>query len=400
MRFRRARPGVSRRAYGVVAVVAAVMVTVAGCSSGSDTTSSQAAPPASSGAATDLKDVCPSTVVFQKDWQPESEHGVLYNLLGAGYQVDTKKKKVTGPLVARGVDTGVKIEIRTGGPAVGFQPVPAVMYTDKSIDIGFVGTDESVQYSQNQPTIAVMAPLEVSPLAILWSPDKHPEFNTISDIGQTNTKVLYSQGLTYMEYLVGSGILRRSQLDGSYTGAPDLFVANRGEAALQGFITSEPYLYEHEIKAWGKPLVGQLVNDTGYPVYFSSLSIRTADKEKLTPCLKKLVPILQQSQIDFQAHPDNAIKIILDLVKKYNTGWQYSDGMAHFSAEAMVKQGIVSNGPDKTLGNFDMARIKKVIDICTPIFISEKKPIKAGLKPEDLVTNEFIDPKIGLPSGG
>jgi len=348
------------------------------------------------GGAQDLGGSCPDTIVFQKDWQPESEHGVLYNLLGSGYQVDTEKKKVTGPLVSEGVDTGVKIEIRTGGPAVGFQPVPALMYTDKSIDLGFVATDEAVQYSAEQPTTAVMAQLDISPLAILWDKGTYPEFNNIADVGQTSTKVLYTKGLTYMDYLVGSGLLRSSQLDGSYTGAPDLFIANRGKAALQGFITSEPYLYEKEIKAWGKPLEGQLVNDTGYPSYFASLSVRSGEKEQLAPCLKKLVPILQKSQVSFVRKPDRAIKIILDLVKKYNTGWQYSEGLARFSAEQMVTQGIVSNGADKTLGNFNMDRVQRIINITTPIFAGQRKQVKAGLKPEDIATNEFIDESVGL----
>jgi hypothetical protein len=388
------------RLLGVVTIVVTAL-SLGACNSDSDQ-QQQAAPTqsAASGGSQDLRGACPQTVVFQKDWQPESEHGALYNLVGPGYQVDTQKKKVTGALVSDGVDTGIKIEIRTGGPATGFQPVPAVMYTDKSINIGYVATDEAVQYSDKQPTLAVMAPLEISPLAILWDKQTYPDFNNIADIGQTDTKVLYTKGLAYMDYLTGSGILRQSQLDGSYTGAPDLFIANRGKAALQGFITSEPYIYEKEIKAWGKPLQGQLINDTGYPSYFDTLAIRTADKEQLAPCLKRLVPILQKSMVGFQKNPGPAIKIILDLVKKYNTSWQYSDGLAHFSAAQMVSQGIVSNGRDKTLGNFDLDRVQKMINITKPIFTSQRKVVKEGLAPGDIVTNEFIDPAIGLAVGG
>src|SRR5215213_3252327 len=262
-----------------VVAPAVIVLALSACSGDSDG-GQQAAPAqsASAGGSQDLRGVCPETIVIQKDWQPESEHGVLYNLVGAGYKVDTAKKKVTGPLVSGGVDTGVKIEIRTGGPAVGFQPVPAVMYTDKTIHLGFVATDEAVQYSLKQPMISVMAPLEISPLAIMWEKGIHPDFNNIADIGQTNTKVLDTTGLAYMDYLTGSGILRASQLDGSYTGAPDLFIANRGNAALQGFLTSEPYIYEKEIKAWGKPLEGQLINDTGYPSYFDTMAVRSGDK--------------------------------------------------------------------------------------------------------------------------
>jgi hypothetical protein len=36
-----------------------------------------------------------------------------------------------------------------------------------------------------------------------------------------------------------------------------------------------------------------------------------------------------------------------------------------------------------------------MIDILTPIFAAQRKPIKTGLKPSDLYTNEFINPSIG-----
>ena len=386
------------RPLGMAAAVV-VALTLSACSGGGGEQQAETpAQSAASGGAQDLRGVCPQTIVFQADWQPESEQGFLYNLVGDGYKADTDKKKVTGPLVLDGVNTGVNIEVRTGGPAVGFQPVPALMYTDKSINLGFVATDEAVQYSLKQPTTSVFTQMDVSPLAILWDKGTYPQFNNIADIGLTDTKVLYSKGLAYMDYLTGAGLLRTSQLDGSYTGAPDLFLANRGKAALQGFVTSEPYIYENEIKAWGKPLAGQLVNDTGYPEYFSAVSIRSGDKDQMAPCLKKLVPILQKSQIDFVQKPDRGIKTILDLVKQYNTGWQYSDGLAHFSAKQLVTQGIATNGPDKTLGDFQMTRVQRIIDITTPIFAGQRKPIKDGLKPEDIATNDFIDPSIGLPS--
>jgi hypothetical protein len=56
------------------------------------------------------------------------------------------------------------------------------------------------------------------------------------------------------------------------------------------------------------------------------------------------------------------------------------------------------NGPDQTLGNFDTARVQRMIDITTPIFTAQRQPPKDGLKPEDIATNEFVDMSIGLPS--
>jgi hypothetical protein len=244
----------------------------------------------------------------------------------------------------------------------------------------------------------VFAQMDVSPLAIIWDPATYPQFNIIADIGQTNTKVLYTKGLSYMEFLVGSGILKRNQLDGSYDGSPALFVQSDGKAAFQGFATSEPYLYENEIKQWGKRLKYSLVNDAGFTTYFSSVSIRAADKAKLAPCLEKLVPILQQSQIDFIAKPGPAIAVILDLVEQYKTGWVYSKGLAEYSAKALKDLGMVDNGPDGVLGNFDMARVNRIMEIMTPIMAAQRQQVKPGLKAEGIATNEFINQQTKLPA--
>ena len=122
------------------------------CSSNSETRGASSAPTA--GGSQSLKGVCPDPVVVQTDWWPEPEHGATYQLLGPGYKLDVGKKRVTGPLVTQGKDTGVRIELRAGGPAIGFQQTSAQMYLDKSITLAFVFTDSAVQFSAKQPTLA------------------------------------------------------------------------------------------------------------------------------------------------------------------------------------------------------------------------------------------------------
>jgi hypothetical protein len=387
---------VRRLRLGMV-VLATVAVVAAGCSNGGgeETTGGGTAPPAAAGDRLSLKDICPATIVVQTDWFPESEYGVYYHLVGPNPKVDTNKKLVNGPLVAEGTDTGVRIEVRSGGPATGFELVSAQLYKDKSITLGQVNTDEAVRFSGKQPTLAVAAPMEVSPFMIMWDPASYPQFTTIADIGKSDTKVFYFEGDTYMEYLIGSRILRRSQIDGSYDGAPANFVGQKGRIAQAGFATSEPYLYEHEVNGWKKPVRYALVNDTGYPFYPQALSIRAADKDKLAPCLKKLVPIVQRAQVDFLRSPEKTDRFIVDIVRRYNTDWTYSDGLAAYAIDKM-RQSFVNNGPDSTLGNFDTARVQRIIDIVTPILVAQRAAPKQGLKPEDIFTNEFIDASIGV----
>jgi hypothetical protein len=385
---------VRRFRFGMVVLV--VAMATAGCTSdGGNEPSGATTAPAAAGDRLNLKDVCPATIAIQTDWYPETEYAVYYHLIGTP-KVDTNKKSVSGPLVVEGKDTGVRLEVRSGGPATGFELVSAQMYKDKSITLGQVNTDEAVRFSGKQPTMGVVSPMEISPFMIMWDPKTYPQFNIIADIGQSDAKVLYFEGDTYMEYLIGSGILRRSQVDPSYDGAPAKFVAAGGKLTQAGFATSEPYLYEHDINGWKpKPVKYALVNDTGYPMYPQELSIRTADKATLAPCLKKLVPIVQQAQVDFLKNPDKTNQFIIDLVKQYNTDWTYSPGLANYAIQKM-RADFVNNGPDKTLGNFDPARVKRIVDIVTPILVSQRAAPKQGLKPEDLFTNEFIDLNIGV----
>jgi hypothetical protein len=377
-----------------------VLLVLTACASGpaSGEGGQPARQPAAAGDAVNLRGVCPDTVVIQTSWFPQVEHPV-YQVLGKGYTLDTNKKTATGPLVARGgIDTGVKIQIRAGGPAIGNQQVSAQMYVDKSITLGMLATDETVQNSLRQPTLAVMAPFDIDPLVLIWDPATHPSFNTISDVGQTDTPVLYFQGeSTYMDYLVGSGVLRASQADGSYDGTPSRLVASKGKVVVQGFATSEPWKWEHEVPAWGRPLEYKLVSDSGYPDYRNQLAIRAGDKDRLAPCLTKLVPILQRSLVDFMAAPKPATATILSILGKYRTFYTDSEARSAHAAQVMRDDAIVGNGGDQAIGDFDMSRVQKIIDIVVPIYTSQKKPVRPGLRPADIATNEFIDRGIGLP---
>jgi hypothetical protein len=391
---------VRRLRLGTIVLLAAALA-ASGCTGGDGGDTPSATPGSGAGAATaagadrlNLRDVCPNPIVVQTDWFPETEYAVYYHLLGPDLKVDTKNDLVNAPLVAEGKDTGVRLEVRSGGPATGFKLVSEQMYADRNITLGQVNTDEAIRFAAQQPTLAVAAPMEISPFMIMWDPRTWPQFNIIADIGQTNAPVRYFKGDTYMEYLVGSGILRRSQLDNQYDGSPNVFYAAKGKITQAGFATSEPYLYEHDDR-WGRKLNFALVNDTGYPFYPQALSIRAADKQKLAPCLRKLVPIVQRAQVDFINNPKDTNARIISLVRQYGRDWTYDPGIAGYALQQMKAQ-FISNGSDRTLGNFEVGRVQRLIDIVTPILAGQRAPIKDGLKPQDLYTNEFIDPGIGI----
>ncbi len=340
---------------------------------------------------------CPSTIVVQTDWNPEGEHGGQYELVGPSPAINSGAKSVTGELVAHGgIDTGVQIQLRAGGPAIGYQTVTSQLYKDSSITLGYVGTDEQIALSATQPTVAVMAGLQLSPQIIQWSPTAHPTWKAIADIGKTSTPVLYFQGASYMDYFIGKGILKKSQVNGSYDGTPTVFVASGGQDAVQGFATAEPYIWSHDVRSWDKPLKYELIADAGFNFYQQAIGVRKDKLAALTPCLKKLVPIMQQAIVDYMANPAPVEKLILQLVTSYNNGWTYSQGTADYAVATMKKLGIVGNAPDGTLGSFTDSRVQQLIGILAPIYAKEGKQTLKGLKPSDIVTNQFIDSSISL----
>jgi hypothetical protein len=345
----------------------------------------------------DLRGICPSTIVVQTSWWPRAEYGAFYRLLGRAPKVDAAKKWVNAPLVAAGQETGIRVEIRAGGQAVAFQQVSQLIYFDRSITFGTVATDEQVQNAATQPTLAVFAPMDVNPQVLMWDPLTFPEFHTIADIGQTDASVLHSRGATYVEFLVGAGVLRGSQVVDGYDGSPARFLAAGGRIVQQGYLTNEPYAYEHELPQWHRPLAYALLHDAGYPIYPETLAMRAEDKAKLMPCLTKLVPILQQATVDYAADPEPTNTRISQLVDQYG-GPPYPGRRAAWAVNTMRSEGILSNGvhtPD-TLGDFAPERVQRSIDALAPVLTGQAKPVPRGLTPDDLVTNEFIAPGVGL----
>jgi hypothetical protein len=380
-----------------VALAVALGVVAAAC--GGDDDDSAASTGSGSGAkseasGTSLKGVCPDPLVVQTDWFPEPEHGGLYQLIGPDGHADAGSGVYSGPLG----DTGITLEIRAGGPFLGGQSTSAQMYADQDIFMGYVATDELIKDSAKTPLVAVVSPLEKSPQILMWDPKAFPGIKTFGDIGKTGAPVLYFEGSAYMDFLVGKGLIKKSQIDASYDGSPDRFVTEH--VFQQGFASNEPYKYENDIAQWKKPVKYLLIDDAGYRIYPSSLSVRPERVTDDADCLKAVVPLMQQAQVDYMADPKPINDFFLKYVDDMASFWTLSAAGNADAVKVLKDEGLVSNGPDDTIGNFDMDRVQKLIDDSVPIFEDVGiDTMKDGLKADDIVTNEFIDPKIGLPSG-
>ncbi len=206
-----------------------------------------------------------------------------------------------------------------------------------------------------------------------------------------------SQGGAWVDYLVAKGWINQSQVDTSYDGSPARFAATDGAIFQQGFVTSEPYQYAHLVSAYDKPVSYLLIKNSGYVPYPQTLAVRQGDLKKLTPCLKLFVPLVQQAQIAYEKNPAPVNAKLDQIVTALNTFWVLSPGGDAYNAATQLSSGMVSNGPDCTLGNFSMQRLQGVINEVLPIFQAKGlDTINPNLKAQDIATNQFVDPSIHL----
>ncbi|MFM8265459.1 MAG: hypothetical protein ACKOAI_05265 [Acidimicrobiia bacterium] len=339
----------------------------------------------------DLSGVCFSPVVVQTDWYPQAEHGGIYELLGDDYTVDAARGATTGSLVFRGVDTGVDLEIRAGGPFIE-SPVVTEMFLDGGIMFGYVGTDVALSRYAETPTLAVFNALVKNPQVILWDAGKHPDAKTIADIAMEVPSVSVFGDRPYMRYLVAQGLVPADKVDSNYKGS---LVLATDDVAHQGFATSEPFRYEN-LDSGAVRTAYQLVHDAGWTSYPQNLAINKLRLEALRPCLTKLVPMMQQAQIDFVTSPDRTVATLLDVVTQLATTWSQSEELADYAVNAMKSLGIVGNGETVTFGDFESPRIDDFIASAIPI-LREQGLNVPDLTAADVVTNEFLDKAISLP---
>ncbi len=397
-----------QRSTTVLALTMAASLAIAACGSDSDSGADEPSDDTTAtddtsdagGEATSLAGVCPDVISIQTDWMPEAEHGFIYQLIGDDYTIDADKGYVAGSLVdSAGNDYGVDVQIRSGGAPQNFSPPTQLLYQDDDIFLAFVYTDEAIQFSGDFPTVGVMSGFEKNPQVIMWDPETYPDVEGVADLGELGVKVRYFGGAAYMDFLTGTGILSADQVDGSYTGDPSLFVADEGESAQQAFGSAEPYLYEFELENWMKPVEYEYINDMGWRNYAQTIVTKPANITEYADCFEVLVPLVQQASADYLADPADTNALILAAVDAFGAdfGWSYTAGAAEFGVNAIAGEGLVANGPDGTLGSFDMDRVAELIEIAVPVYTAQGATPKEGLVPEDIVTNQFIDPSIALP---
>jgi hypothetical protein len=269
------------------------------------------------------------------------------------------------------------------------------MYQDPSIYLGYVATDDAVQAADKFATMAVVAPLDINPQIVMWDPGTYT-IGGWADVARTKAKVVYIEGLPFMDYLVSKGYVTASQKDASFDGTPSRFVAERGKLIQQGYASNEPYRWEHDVTTWKKPVKFLLVHDSGYQIYPQGLAVRANQLAGAKGCLQRLVPMIQKAQIAYMSDPGPTNAALVKIAETLGDGPPIT---ANGNANAVVVMRdlhIVGNGPDATLGNFDLARVDATIALLKPIIAARGGKVPDKLGAQDIVTNDFVDPALHL----
>lgn len=387
----------ARRFAAVMAGLAAGTLAVAACGSGGNAPpSSSSSPAAGAGGGSSLAKVCPNPVKIATDWTPEAEQGAYYELAASGGTIDTSAKTYTAPLIdpTTGKSTGVDVQLIAGGPALGFQQTPVVLHTHPDILMGADDLDTAIADASSAPVVGIVAPFANSLHILLWNPAKY-HFSGFSSIKKSGVTVLYFKGTEFVEYMAGAGILSQSQLDGSYTGSPARFVASNGGVVEQGFATAEPYQYTNDTPQWDKAVAYMLTSNTGYNPYSEMGEATPQNLQKYSACFAKLVPMIQQAQINYVENPSRVNSIVVGLDQKFGEiGGNYPAPLADYGVKTLLADKIVAEPPSGGFGSFQPSRVAQLIAQLKPVVAKAGSSLPSGFSPSSVYTNRFIDSSI------
>jgi len=354
---------------------------------------------------TKLGGVCPNPLIVQTNWLPESDHGGLYELIGSGGTM--KQYSYKGPLGSTGID----LQILSGGPGDSYLPTAATLYTGNPVagvtaDLTEDSTETTLQLSKKFPTIGVVALQDHDPQILIYDPSKFSNLSTIPDLIKAAHEGanFYVTALTtvYVQYLIKAGV-PQSAFIGGYSGDLEKFVTGSGLIINQGYSDSEPYTLAHDTPAWGgKPIKYTYVYKLGLNDYPSSVQVATSKLKQMTPCLKKLVPMIQTAEVDYAKSPTTVDKVLARFNPTYSASyWTTPAAESAWAINLQKSQDIVGNGinGNGAAGEYDLLRMTAMIRTLLPIFAIESPgTYNPDATASELVTNKFIDKSIRYPS--
>jgi hypothetical protein len=132
------------------------------------------------------------------------------------------------------------------------------------------------------------------------------------------------------------------------------------------------------------------------------MAVATDKLAALTPCLRKLVPILQHSLVDYVTGPTEVDTMLADFNNKGLGApfWHTPLALSTAATKIMVSDKLVANTPGTaSIGSFDLDQVNTVIsDLVGVDQAAGITSLNAEVTAADIATNQFIDPSVGLRS--
>ena len=259
-------------------------------------------------------------VSFGTNWVAEAEHGGFYQAVADG----TYAKY------------GLDVTIVPGGPQINNRILLPVGKLDFFLSANTLQAFDAV--NQNVPTLVVAAIFQKDPQVLMV----HPE-QGIDDFADLKRLTLYisKEGIaSYFQWLKAEYGFRDAQVR-PYTFNPQPFLADK-EAAMQGYVSSEPYALEK----FGhiKPKIF-LLADYGFNSYSTLIETRRDLVENRPDMVQRFVNASIVGWYNY-LYRDNTVAN--DLIKKHNP--EMTDELLAYSLAKMKEYGIVDSGDALTMG--------------------------------------------------
>lgn len=258
-------------------------------------------------------------VIFGTNWVAQAEHGGFYQSVADGTYAEC----------------GLEVEIQPGGPQVNNR---ALMLAGK-IDF-HMGGNLSQPFNavkEGIPVVAVAAIFQKEPQVFITHPGKASRFEDLKNL----TLLVGDNGFaSFYQWMMAAYGFTAEQRE-PYTFNPAPFIADENKA-MQGYLSSEPYLVEKE--AGIKPDVW-LLADAGYTSYstlIETMADTLNDRPEVVQCF------VEGSILGWYNYLYGDASAANEMIKADNA--DMSDDKIAYAINAMKEQGIVVSGDAETMG--------------------------------------------------
>lgn len=350
-----------------------------------DSTSQSTVPPVEDGP---LAEVCPKTIVIQTGSLPGPDTGPLYRLLGPDPTIDVELATVSSALVrADGTVEDVMLELRSGGPPVGFLAPLTLLAADPSILLAQASTSDALREAEASPAVGVVALTDRSTDVIIVDPATYPQVDSVDAVRKAGIEVRHESDAAFIDYLVATGALRARQVVAGFDGEPAAFVQSGGLIAQQGDLLVEPVLIP-ALPQWERPVVAIEARRSGWVDQDDALFARVDDVGTQRECLGRLVPVVQEAILAYVTAPESTNAVMALARAQFSPLSRISAELMNAGVGAGVDAGIFGGGADSPVGRFRTKRLAPFLTELADILAVEVVDI------DELVTNEFVDPSI------